>query len=138
MTVKRDDLLAAATAGVLHYGEVDPLLIFLAQREATIKKMSDSETKPPRRKFSHFVYYLGGVLTIGIATLLGTMYTHVNVSSLGLIALLWFTVLYALCAIGAAAWTDMRKGVVPIGLFAVLLIALMPFAVFALEQVMAP
>jgi hypothetical protein len=135
MAIKREDLMAAATAGVLHYGEIDPLLIFLAQREANVKKMTQQHIPPSRNKRSLWLYYLGGILAISIATLLGAIFLTQDVISLGLVALLWFSLLYALCAIGVAAWTDIRKGSVPLGLFIVLIIALMPLAVFALQRV---
>jgi hypothetical protein len=136
MSVKREDLLAAATAGVLHYGEVDRLLIFLARREITSQKIHGPQKKTMPRKGFHLMYYLAGILAIGIATLCGTLLSSREVGSLGLVAVVWFTLLYALCAVGATAWFDMRGGSVPIALFAVLVIALMPLAVFALQRVM--
>lgn len=136
MTIKREDLLAAATAGVLHYGEIDSLLIFLAQREATIRKLTEPKDKPAGWKRAHWMYYLGGVLAIGATTLFGMLFSTREVGSLGLVAVLWFSLVYALCAIGATAWFDLRGGSVPIGLFAVLVIALMPLVVFALKRMM--
>ncbi len=137
MTVKREDLLAAATAGILHYGEIDPLLIFLAQREATIRK-SAAPNEPPLIgwKSFHWIAYLGGVLAISLVTLVGMSFSMRGAVSLGLMAVLWFSLVYALCAIGATAWFNLRPGSVPIGLFAVLVIALMPVGVFALQRVM--
>ena len=134
MTVKREDLLAAATAGVLHYGEIDSLLIFLAQREATIRKLTTVTEKPAEGMRAHWMYYLGGVLAIAVATLFGMLFSTRNVGSLGLVAVLWFSLVYVLCAIGATAWFDVRGRRVLIGLFVVLAIALMPLAVFALRR----
>lgn len=134
MTVKREDLLAAATAGVLHYGEIDSLLIFLAQREATIRKLTTVTEMPAAGMRTHWMYYLGGVLAIAVATLFGMLFSTRNVGSLGLVAVLWFSLVYVLCAIGATAWFDMRGRRVLIGLFVVLAIALMPLAVFALRR----
>lgn len=134
MTVKREDLLAAATAGVLHYGEIDSLLIFLAQREATIRKLTTVTEMPAEGMRAHWMYYLGGVLAIAVATLFGMLFSTRNVGSLGLVAVLWFSLVYVLCAIGATAWFDMRGRRVLIGLFVVLAIALMPLAVFALRR----
>jgi hypothetical protein len=135
MTVKRDDLLAAATAGVLHYGEVDRLLIFLAQREATVNKNTEPRERRARWKPTHLMYYLAGLLAIGTATLFGTLFAIPEVGAMGLIAVLWFTLLYGVCAIGAAAWFDIRRGILPTGVFAVLVIALTPLGVLALQRV---
>lgn len=137
MTVKREDLLAAATAGILHYGEIDPLLIFLAQREATIRKSAAPNEQPLTSwKGFHWIAYLGGVLAISLVTLVGMLFSMRGAVSLGLMAVLWFSLVYALCAIGATAWFNLRAGSVPIGLFAVLVIALMPVGVFALQRLM--
>jgi len=137
MTVKREDLLAAATAGILHYGEVDPLLIFLAQREATIKKSAAPNEQPLTGwKGFHWIAYFGGVFAIGLVTLVGTLFSMHGAVSLGVMAVLWFSLVYALCAVGASAWFNLRAGNVPLGLFAVLAIALMPVVVFALQRAM--
>lgn len=135
MTVKREDLLAAANAGVLHYTEVDTLLVFLRGREVTAQKESESH-KESRWKSPHWKYYLGGMLAIAIATLFGMWFMSPAIGRLGAIAALWFTLIYVLCAIGAAAWFGLRGGSVLVGMFSVLLIALMPLAIVALQQVM--
>lgn len=137
MTVKREDLLAAATAGILHYGEIDPLLIFLAQREATIRKSATpNEQALTGWKGFHWIAYFGGVLAISLVTLVGMLFSMRGAVSLGVMAVLWFSLVYALCAIGATAWFNLRAGNVPIGVFAVLVMALMPVAVFALQRMM--
>ncbi|HEX2531131.1 MAG TPA: hypothetical protein VHK70_06625 [Burkholderiaceae bacterium] len=138
MMIKREDLLAAATAGKLHYGEIDPLLVFLAQREAaarSIVPVSEYQEKP-RWRSPYLLHYLGGLLAIGLATLGAMLFTSQTVGALGVVALLWFTLLYALCAVGAAAWLDIRSGNVLIGLLAVLGIAFMPLAALALQGVL--
>lgn len=135
MIVKREDLVAAAHAGVLHYKEVDSLLIFLAQREMTAKK-ADDELQSRRMRRAWFMYYLAGMLAIGVATVCGTLFLSPTVVSFGAFAALWFTVLYGLCAMGAAAWFGIRGGGVLRGMFSVFLIALMPVAILAAQQMM--
>lgn len=38
MTIRREDLTAAAAAGLLPYRQIDPLLIFLLQRDIVAKR----------------------------------------------------------------------------------------------------
>lgn len=135
MIVKREDLVAAAHAGVLHYKEVDALLIFLAQRELTAKKV-DEEQQSRRMRRAWFVYYLAGMLAIAVATACGVQFVSPRVLSFGAFVALWFTVLYGLCAVGAAAWFGIRGGRVLRGMFSVFLIALMPVAILAAQQMM--
>jgi hypothetical protein len=135
MIVKREDLVAAAHAGVLHYKEVDSLLIFLAQREMTAKKV-DEEAQTQRTRRAWFMYYLAGMLAIGVATLCGFFFISHNVASFGAFAALWFTVLYAVCAMGAAAWMGIRGGGVIRGIFSVFLVALMPVAIVVAQEMM--
>ena len=124
MTIKRSDLEAAAAAGVLHTDQVDRLLGFLAQRDR----------KSGTAKFSgtHVLYYLGGLLAIGAASLFATL----AVEALGMGALFGLSVLYALFAVGIAAWFEKKELGVPAGIFATLAIALVPLAVFALQHVL--
>jgi hypothetical protein len=133
MTVRREDLIAAADAGVLHYAEVDSLLIYLRQREMTAQK-ADPGREQSGWSRPHWKYYLSGMLAIGIVTLLGIWLISPAVSRLGVLAALSFTLIYALCAIGASAWFGLRGGRVAVGIFSVLLIALMPLAIVALQQ----
>ncbi len=135
MTVKREDLIAAANAGVLHYSDVDSLLIFLRLREVTAQKASEAR-KPSRWNSPHWKYYLGGMLAIAVATLLGMGFMSPTIGRLGAMAALWFTLIYALCAIGATAWFGIRGGNVLVGMCSVLLIALMPLGIVALQQLM--
>jgi hypothetical protein len=135
MIVKREDLVAAAHAGVLHYKEVDSLLIFLAQREVTAKKV-DEEQQQHRTRRAWIMYYLAGMLAIGVATLCSVLFVSQHAVSLGAFAALWFTVIYGLSAMGAAAWMGIRGGGVLRGIFSVFLIALMPVAIVAAKEMM--
>lgn len=124
MTIRRIDLEAAAKAGVLQRKQIDPLLAFL----------NTHESKSGKAKFSgtHILYYLGGMLAIGAATLFATL----AVEALGMGALFGLSVLYALVVIGAAVWFEKRELGVPAGIFATLAIALVPLAVFALQHLL--
>lgn len=124
MTIKRIDLHAAAEAGILQAGQIEPLLAFLAQR--------DSKAGRARFNGTHVLYYLGGMLAIGAATLFATL----AVEALGMTALLGLSLLYLLCAVALALRFEQRALGIPAGIFATLAIALVPLAVFALQHVL--
>ncbi|MBI3897424.1 MAG: DUF2157 domain-containing protein [Gammaproteobacteria bacterium] len=124
MTIKRNDLEAAANAGILQSNQIDPLLAFLLQQ--------DSKSGTAKFSGTHVLYYLGGMLAIGAATL----FTTLAVESLGMAALFGLSVLYIICAIGVAAWFEKHELGVPTAIFATLAIALVPLAIFALQHVL--
>jgi hypothetical protein len=127
MTVKREDLQAAADAGVLDPREIDGLLAFLSQRGARSPAQHAA-----RFSGTHVLYYLGGMLAIGAASLFATL----AVEALGMGALLVLSVLYALAAMAIAARLERQGFGIPAGIFATLAIALVPLAVFALQHVL--
>jgi hypothetical protein len=122
MMVTRKDLEAAVKAGVLDPAELDGLFGFLTQHSA----------QSPRFSGTHVLYYLGGMLAIGAASL----FTTIAVEALGMGALLALSLLYALAAVGMASWLEKRGFGVPTGIFATLAIALTPLAVYALQHVL--
>jgi MFS family permease len=124
MTIQRADLEAAAAAGILRHEQIDRLLGFLHQR--------DSKAGKARFGGTHILYYLGGLLAIGAATLFATL----AVDALGMGALFALSVVYALCCVGIAIWFERRALGVPAGIFATLAIALVPLAVFALQHLL--
>lgn len=127
MNIEREDLLAAAEQNLLQQSQVEPLLQFLQHSRARRDKADT-----PRFNGTNVLYYLGGLLAISAASLFATL----AVEALGMRALLVLTVIYAACAIGAAAWFEKRALLVPASLFATLAIALTPLAVFALQHVL--
>ena len=120
--LKREDLQAAADAGVLNPAEIDGLLAFLAQRQA----------HAPRFSGTHVLYYLGGMLAIGAASLFATL----AVEAAGMGALFVLSLLYACVALGVAVKLERHGFGIPAGIFATLAIALVPLAVFALQHVL--
>lgn len=124
MTIKRIDLQAATDAGILQTEQIEPLLTFFSQR--------NSHSGQARFSGTHVLYYLGGMLAIGAATLFATL----AVEALGMPALLCLSLLYLLCALALAAWLEKRNLTIPAGIFATLAIALVPLAVFALQHVL--
>lgn len=125
--VRREDLEAAVHAGVLNPLELDGLLSFLRERAAQLPNAGAA-----RFSGTHILYYLGGMLAIGAASLFATL----AVESMGMGALFVLSVLYALLAVWVAARLEMSGFGVPAGIFATLAIALAPLAVFALQHVL--
>lgn len=127
MMVKREDLEAAVRAGVLNPLELDALFAFLRER-ATKSPRADTA----RFSGTHVLYYLGGMLAIGAASLFAT----IAVEALGMGALLGLTLLYAVVALWIAVRLEKHGFGVPAGIFATLAIALVPLAVYALQHVL--
>lgn len=127
MMLKREDLQAAADAGVLNPLEIDGLLAFLRQRYT-----QSPQHDAARFSGTHVLYYLGGMLAISAASLFATM----AVEALGMGALLALSLLYALAAIGVATVLEKRGFGIPAGIFATLAIALVPLAVYALQHLL--
>lgn len=127
MTIKREDLQAAADAGVLNPAEIDGLLVFLTQRFAR-----KPQVLAARFTGTHVLYYLGGMLAIGAASLFATL----AVEAAGMGALFVLSVLYAFVAVGIAAKLEKHGFGIPAGIFATLAVALVPLAVFALQHVL--
>ena len=127
MKIKHEDLAAAANQGLLQQDQVKPLWTFLQQRNT-----ATGITETPRFNGTHVLYYLGGLLAIGAASLFATL----AVEAMGMAALLVLTLLYTACVIGAASWFEKHGLIIPASIFATLAIALVPLAVFALQHVL--
>jgi hypothetical protein len=124
MMIKREDLEAAAVAGALNPAEIDGLLAFLSARALVAPRAG------ARFSGTHMLYYLGGMLAIGAASLFATL----AVEALGMGALLVLSLLYALFAVALAAQLEKRGLGIPAGIFATLAIALVPLAAYALQH----
>ncbi len=136
MTVKREDLLAAAALGVLHYTQVDPVLIFLLQRDVNLQRAEMlRKTRTARMSGKHVIYYMAAILLIGMATSLVAWYTKLAFNALGVAGLLWFTGLYALFTVAMAAWFERCQLGASVRIFCMSVIALLPLAVFASQQI---
>lgn len=129
MKLKREDLQAAAEAGFIEPVQIDGLLDFLSRR------LSLSQAPHPgaaRFSGTHVLYYLGGMLAIGAATVFATL----AVEAAGMPALLLISSLYAAAAIAVAVMLERRGHPIPAGIFAALAVALVPLAVYALQRVL--
>jgi hypothetical protein len=135
MTVKREDLLAAAAVGVVQYTQVDPLLIFLLQRDVYLQREAMLRKKRPLRMSGmHVMFYMLALLFIGVATTMIAIYTKLAMDTLGATGLLWFIGGYVLFTLGMAAWFERRQISASVRIFATSVIALLPLAVFTSQQ----
>jgi hypothetical protein len=137
MTIQRDDLVAAAAVGLLQYRQIDPLLIFLLQRDVrTQREAMLAQTRSARIKRTYaFLSYLVGVLAIITAALFAVLFTTRAVGSLSMDTLIFFTALYSLCAVVLSSWFKRRGFGMAMRLLTAVVVALVPVAVFALQQV---
>ncbi|OGB24265.1 MAG: hypothetical protein A3I66_17820 [Burkholderiales bacterium RIFCSPLOWO2_02_FULL_57_36] len=135
MSVKREDLLAAAAVGVVQYTQVDPLLIFLLQRDVNLQREAMLKEKRPTRTSGRDVaFYMLALLVIGVATALIAIYTRLAFNALGAGGLLWFIGLYMLFTLAMATWFERRQIGAAVRIFVTSVIALLPLAVFASQK----
>ncbi|RJF99262.1 DUF2157 domain-containing protein [Noviherbaspirillum saxi] len=127
MKIRREDLQAAADAGVLNPLEIDGLLAFFNQHYAKSPQASSA-----RFSGTHVLYYLGGMLAIGAASLFATL----AIEAAGMGALLVLSLLYAAGALWLAVRLEKNGFVIPAGILATLSLALVPLAVFALQHLL--
>jgi hypothetical protein len=133
--VQREDLVAAASVGILQFRQIDPLLIFLLQQDVkSHREAMLAEARPTRRGYP-FLSFLIGMTVVIAATLSAVFFTTQAVQSLGMGALIALTMAYALCALGLALWFKKRGLGVTIRVLSALMMVMAPVAVFALQHV---
>ena len=137
MTIRRDDLVAAAAAGLLQYRQVDPLLVFLLQRDISAKRQAMLDQTRPRQFnglhaiLSFTVALLAVVTTVMFAVLFSSRAAH----ALGNGSYLFFAFLYMGAGLAVAAWFRRRGYWGRIRLLLAVVMASVPLAVVALQQV---
>jgi hypothetical protein len=137
MTIRRDDLVAAAAAGLLQYRQVDPLLVFLLQRDVTAKRQAMLEQALPRQyKGVHAVLsFLLAVVALVTAVMFGVLFSSRAVHAMG--SGVWgvLVFLYLAGGMAIAAWFRKRGYGARIRLLFAVVMASLPLAVVALQQV---
>jgi hypothetical protein len=132
MTIQREDLVAAAALGLVQHQQVDPLFVYLLQRDLLARRLAFATACARRNGVYAVVTYATGLLaavTIGLFALLfltrgsgtgaGLMLLYLGAYFAGIVVLLvWCRVR------GAARW---------LRLLSLALMASVPFAVFALH-----
>lgn len=121
-----DDLAAAERAGLVP--AAPPLWAFLVQRAAPAQPTASPAG--PRFDVTHVLYYFGGLLAIGAATLFLTL----AVQQLGPWTLLAVCGVYGAGCVAAARALDARGLAVPAGILATLAVCLVPLATWAVQS----
>jgi hypothetical protein len=128
--IQRDDLDQAVTLGLLPPPAADPLwrhLVAAAQAAA-----APQPHEAPRFSFTHLLYYFGGLLAIGAATLFMTE----GWQRLGPTGLLAICIAYGAACVWAAQRLDARRLEIPAGILATLAVCLVPLAAWALQHLL--
>ena len=137
MTIRRDDLVAAAAAGLLQYRQVDPLLVFLLQRDITAKRQAMLSQARPRQYPGIYAVlsFLVAVLAIVTAVMFTVLFTSRAAYAMGSGTTVSFALLYMAAGVSIAAWFRKRGYCGRIRLLFAVVIASVPLAVVALHQV---
>lgn len=139
MTIRREDLLAAAAVGILQYRQVEPLLVFLlqrdvhAQREAMLARQHRQSVSRQRTNtvLSKFV----GILALVTASLFAVLFFSSILQAMPLTAVLLFSLVYVTGGVAAANWMRYRGFCKEVRVTAALAIVSVPLAAIALQYV---
>jgi hypothetical protein len=134
MNVRREDLQAAAAAGVVQYKQIDQILIFLLQRDVLAQRSTMLAGQGPGAGVRHVLYYLLTLLAIIVLAAQTGLYARLAVEAHGVAALWWFAGAYVLLAVAVAAWFERRRASVAVRILATSAVALVPLAVFAAQR----
>ena len=136
MTIRREDLVAAAAAGLLQYRQVDPLLVFLLQRDITAKRQAMlSQARPHFRGIHAVLSFLAAVLAVVTAVMFGVLFSSRAVHTMGSGVNVLFALLYLALGLAIAAWFRKRGYWGRVRLLFAVVMASVPLAVVALQQV---
>ena len=137
MTIQREDLVAAAAVGLLPYRQIDPLLVFLRQRDVIKKRLELGAHLYPRQPGSLATTLSWIAIALGLVTaaMFAVLFTGRAVQTMGVGALFFITLFYALGGLGVSSWFKRHGlgGRARASLAALLTAA--PLAVFAFQQV---
>jgi len=141
MEVDRPDLDAAAAEGLVAADKAQALWDFLAARRADRPAVPSpvpvsapqqatpaSHAEAPRFRFTHVLYYLGGMIAIGAMSLFLTL----GWEQLGPWGMLAIVLAYA-AALGWLTGRLLPRWPIPAGIMATLIVVLTPLAVYAVQ-----
>lgn len=129
ITITRGDLAAAQAQGLIDGASVEPLWRWLAEA-AGARAPRAATHEAPHFSFTHTLYYFGGMLAIGAATLFMTE----GWQRLGPWGLAAIALAYAVACVALAGRLDARQLEIPAGIVATLAICLVPLATWAVQQ----
>jgi len=120
MEINRKNLDDAAKSGIIAGNQADDLWIFLSEHTAD----------KPSFRFTHILYYLGGMIAIGAMTLFMTL----GWEKFGGLGLFFISLVYAAISICLTEYFLSRKNLkIPAGIMAAIAVALTPLAVYGLQ-----
>lgn len=135
MKIRREDLVAAASLGLLQRRQIGPLFLFLLQRDVRNKRMAlvAQARVSQQHGFYRLLFYLAAFLAV-VTTLL---FAAVLVSAAPVEAgvLLVFGALYLLCAWTLIVWVRNREFGKRVRMGPALVLASVPLAMVAVQQV---
>lgn len=137
MTIRREDLAAAAAVGLLHYRQVEPLMVFLLQRDVREKREAMlAQMRPaPFRRLNRWLSYLAGALALLIVILFTVLFADRAAQSMTEIKLLVFTMPYGVGLLALAVWFRWRGVRGRLHMPAALVVASVPLALLAWHHV---
>lgn len=120
MKIGKNDLEAAAAAGIVSAEQARDLWAFLDQRYGHV----------PQFRFAHVLYYLGGMIAIGAMTL----FMNIGWDLWGPLSLTVFAVCYGFVSWRLGVWLlDAKHLPLPAGITFALAIVLVPLAIYGVE-----
>lgn len=135
--IRREDLAAAAAVGLLHYTQIDPLLVYLLQRDVRARREAMLAQLRRRRyaRLNLWLSYAAGLLALITAALFAALFASRAVQAMDAGALFLSSLLYGFGTITLAAWLRKRGFCARVRVAAALALASVPIAVFALYHV---
>lgn len=135
--IRREDLVAAAALGLLQYRQIDPLLVFLLQRDVIAKRRELMAGATARQVGGASLVrsYLFTLLLVLAAMLVAVLFTSRAVQTNGIGALFFMTLMYGLGAILLTGWFKRQGYCGRIRAAIAVSMAAAPLAVFAVQQI---
>lgn len=106
MTIRREDLAAAAAVGLLHYTQIDPLLVFLLQRDVRGRREAMlAQLRSARRgRLNLWLSYVASLLGLVTAALFTVLFVARAEKAMDAGALFLFAMLCSAGMIALASW----------------------------------
>ena len=135
MTIRREDLAAAAAVGLLHYTQIDPLLVYLLQCDVRAKREAMLAQLSRRSRFNLWLSYAAGLLALITAALFAVLFVSRAMMTMDTGALFLSCLLYGSGTLAFAGWLRKCGFCMRVLLATALTLASVPIAVFALCHV---
>lgn len=135
MKISREDLLAAAGAGLLQYRQIEPLLVFLLQHDLLQTREAMLDKQQPKKSMTVWLTYAVAALAFVTACLFTTLVFSRGLQSLASGSLAAAMACYLVAIVGMVAWVRRRGYDMRVRVLALLGMASLPLAMLTLHQV---